>query len=520
MEEINFFTCKGDARKLLLFIGEGNFSFSASLSLSPEFSTLNCRLIATDLIPELGPRLEERESGEGDNGLTQRDDDVPKVRTNLNISKNLLVLRRNISALKSKGCTVLYDIDATKIHEHEVIQEFCKETNISEVYIIFNFPHVKSKKMKIGLNRDLLCDFFKSCDRLSHDLQEQAHVIPIVSLCAGQSGIPEVETVKRSWGDSWQINDMAAHGHFVCTSVCKFEDWILRKLTSSCKTDVDKLSAYQSSYYRLQTGVGFLTDSALTFSYQQRTHIDPLRDDRLMHILKFTKNSHNSGSKIITDFLVTFSPLGEEKLVISSTQEQFVASAKAGRPFIHTVACLHTDTSKILSYLQNSKGSGKLEQDLRESKDEDCCQIFIKQNVTGESSLVGKVYNQESTMILFADSLLELKYQKDYRFLLSDAIEDGYGESLYPCVHEFHISFWISVQYSVQSFVETLLDVYGLMLKAVEFVEEYVSNAGRKSVCWKIQVQSLDLPVSRAAAHEMYLHFRTVLSNRLKVEVR
>lgn len=508
----------------LIFIGEGNFSFTASLSALPNFTSLNCKLISTDYIPELKSLLE----CETTPNSSMENNTQPRTSRSFNTD----LLKENVSILKSRQHKVFLDVDATRLHEHKEILNLLGGNNgngkACKILVIFNFPHVKSKKMKIGLNRDLLRDFFISCDKVVHILNSEEnnkndfhpiYVIPIVSLCAGQSGIPEVESVSRNWGDSWQINDMAAHGNFVCTKITKFTDWNLASMIHSDSSSNQKSSfekAYQSSYYRLQTGVSFATENALTLTYQHSCHVDPHKTDRLQTILRFNCESPviSEKNEIIADILRFFSPISGDSIIASQEDDH------SPLHYHHVLNC-KANTSKIVDYLQlKNFSSSEIHVEIVDEN------IQVK-TTKEERVTIGKVPDNHNNdgdinMSIYLDQLLELKYNTEYRLLLCQAIAQGKLTSLYPHTHEFHISFWVNEdsKFSRDLFLKTLLDVYGLMLKSVHFVEEYQDKQGRKSLCWKIQVQSLDYPLSRLTAHQIYLQFRKELGERLNVEVR
>ncbi|CAL8088410.1 unnamed protein product [Orchesella dallaii] len=509
--EKTYETYKGS---LLLFLGEGNFSFSTSiaLSLSSALSSLNCCLIATDYIPELKTELETLEKvGESHNHKPAED-------------KATLVLKKNVSTLKSLGHQLFFDVDATKLHEHDGILKALK--CFSNIFIIFNFPHVKSKKMKIGLNRDLLRDFFMSCDNLLHcistdddDSEFVKGITPVVSLCAGQSGIPEVDAKARCWGDSWQVNDMAAHGNFVCTQISNFEDWDLFALSKSCASE--SFQTYQSSYYRLQNAVSFTTKDVLTFTYQHRKHISPNNTNRLDSMLKFrtAKDEEILGNKVLRDFHEIFSSnliILEEIRSASQSFQDFMKTSEPDpyhlRPYHHILKLNSVSNNQISAYLKDE--SLKV---IKLDSDEIC--VKFASDPTRLPVTVGVM--AEECPILYIDRLLDLKYNFDYRLIMSDSFASGKQHNLYPHTHEFHISFWLNEKFTMDKFIEVILNVHGLMLKTLEFVEEYVNlSQGRKSTCWRIQVESLDLPLSRLTAHQLYLQLRQELADRLGLEVR
>ena len=140
--------------EIVLFLGEGNFSFSASILAQKSY-----RKIIVSCF-ESTPVSDQAE---------------------LNIEK----LKR------IKNVEVKFGIDATKLSEKFEKEFFSK--------IIFMFPHVGGK-MRIDLNRNLLRKFNESCSLV---LRENGSVF--VALCAGQSGSEQDPVQRPREADTWQI---------------------------------------------------------------------------------------------------------------------------------------------------------------------------------------------------------------------------------------------------------------------------------------------------------------------------
>ncbi|CAJ1063972.1 ferredoxin-fold anticodon-binding domain-containing protein 1 [Xyrichtys novacula] len=187
--------------RTVLLVGEGNFSFSASVS---QFSDTETSVTATCL-----QRQDEALRHEG--------------------------AATNIQIIKDSGGTVLFGVDCTKLEECASLQGRVFDR------VVFNFPHC-GRKSGVKKNRELLRKFFLSCVEV---LAEDGEVH--VSLCNGQGGTP-VDHPKREWHNSWQVAAMAAEAHLILTDVHPFES--------------EKYQSYKCTGYRSQDK-GFHVEKAL-----------------------------------------------------------------------------------------------------------------------------------------------------------------------------------------------------------------------------------------------------------------
>ncbi|KAJ8673378.1 hypothetical protein QAD02_004640 [Eretmocerus hayati] len=184
----------GSNAKVLL-VGEGNFSFAATLVKH----NLNIALVATCY----------------DNNIKE-------------------TAKQNVEILKNHGAQVILGVDATQLENHDTLKSEHFDT------VVFNFPHVGGK-MRIEKNRELIKRFFISVRKV---IQRNGQVL--MSLCNGQGGTLADEC-QRTWNDSWQITEMAAHGDFIVSAVEPFDSTLFDTYTVTGYRSLEKKFNTQGS---------------------------------------------------------------------------------------------------------------------------------------------------------------------------------------------------------------------------------------------------------------------------------
>ncbi|KAK2879624.1 ferredoxin-fold anticodon-binding domain-containing protein 1 [Channa argus] len=195
----------------ILLVGEGNFSFSASVS-QLYFET-ETSITAT---------------------CVQSEDEALRHEGAAN----------NVQVVKDCGGTVLFQVDCTKLGKCASLQGRLFDR------VVFNFPHC-GRKSGVRKNRELLKNFFLSCVEV---LAEGGEVH--VSLCNGQGGTP-ADQPKREWHNSWQVTAMAAEAHLILSDILPFES--------------EKYQSYKCTGYRSQDK-GFHVEKALLHVFTRSVH--------------------------------------------------------------------------------------------------------------------------------------------------------------------------------------------------------------------------------------------------------
>jgi len=182
----------------VLFVGEGNFSFCASVirkHIAKKLCSHWTRFTATCFEKQF--------------------------------ERNSEIKKQNIEFLTKVGGQIYYKVDATKLHQDERIN-YARFTKI-----IFMFPHVGGK-MKIQLNRSLVQGFLGSAHRL---IAPSGCVV--VTLCKGQGGTP-FDCIQRVAADTWKVVELGAEEGMVLTQVEKLNVGVYSQYSQVGYRSLDK----------------------------------------------------------------------------------------------------------------------------------------------------------------------------------------------------------------------------------------------------------------------------------------
>ena len=134
------------AESKVLFVGEGNFSFSASVVENIILKLSQSK----QAIPVQKVEAEECKVADQFTVSCYEDEKFGSE-----------VKQKNLDSLRSNGCKIIFELDATELHKDS------RTLAAKYTDVIFMFPHVGGK-MRIEKNRALLFAFLSSCRCFIH----------------------------------------------------------------------------------------------------------------------------------------------------------------------------------------------------------------------------------------------------------------------------------------------------------------------------------------------------------------
>ncbi|CAN8010161.1 unnamed protein product [Ixodes pacificus] len=456
----------------LLLVGEGDFSFSASLA-----EVLGGKKIVATCFEENNPDVENRQT--------------------------------NMATIRRLGGCVYTDVDARRLDQHPDLGRCAIEC------IVFNFPHTGGK-MKIGQNRRLLRDFFASAGRL---LGTGGRVV--VTLCRGQGGTP-AETPPKRFDDTWQVVHMAAHGGlllrrvepFRATDFPAYSPVGYRGGKKAFCTDGALVHVFEVRSVPTLASAdspGILERSFLAEELGSRLRLEghPLRlaldaleaalGRRLGHPPLPREAGHRSVGPLATCTLTlwpshAFSPLQppEEHLLV------ICAVGMSARDAV--VAALSEACPPEASWHWADKAYGRLV----------CGPLCVATLRPGDAvsdcaQVVAEIGLER--LALAACS------QGDWRLLLRP------GDALFPPAYTHDLSFWLPERFEDCLFARVVSNLLGDVLESLELVDCFSAD-GRLSRCYRLVYRSLDRPLGREAARDLHLALGPALQCLLGLQVR
>ncbi|CAN7986530.1 unnamed protein product [Ixodes hexagonus] len=459
---------------VVLLVGEGDFSFSASLA----------QLLRGDKI--VATCLDHDRHYKAGHGL---DEETPGVTCR----------QRNIDTIRRLGGRVLTDVDARCLDEHPELGRLAIER------IVFNFPHTGGK-MKIGENRRLLREFFVSAGCV---LQPGGRVL--VALCRGQGGTP-VENLPRRPDDSWQVVEMAADGGLVLMALEPFRGPPgyspigYRGGKKAFCTEGALVHVFAlGTVPRLSAEFpGILERSFLAEELRSRLHQEGHPLHRALEALESALSRHlghpvalREGEWRCVGPAVTCGLRIRENLKVSPHQP----------PAEHILEIRSTATSATDTVVEALSEACTLEAAWHWSEDGTCGQLVC-----------GKTY--VATLRRGRPDLVEAGLERlasaragDWRLLLAPAI------ALFPPAHTHDLSFWLPEGFDECLFIRAVCNLLGEALESLKLLDQYAQGE-RRSHCYRLVYRSLHGPLGREAAKDLHLGLGAALECLVGLVVR
>ena len=210
------------AAAVVLFVGEGDFSFSRRLLELHNWSYTQSKKESLDETPASSASI----GAAGAAAPTSASCRPLFVCTSLDSAAEVHtrygpLAVDNIERIKEMGGVVLHDVDATKLPHTQSVVAALETRPDGRLAILFQFPHNGTKK--IHTNRKLLGNFFVAASQLLNGkaaastsaasaavpLNRRAGSEIMVSLSPGQGGTEADAHCRREWGNTWQVANEA-----------------------------------------------------------------------------------------------------------------------------------------------------------------------------------------------------------------------------------------------------------------------------------------------------------------------
>lgn len=451
--------------KCILFIGEGNFSYSASYIQQLKSLNSDHYFIASDL---------------------------KDSKSNLNLDKSTQL---NISIIEQHNGKVFLDIDATAIELHHEIARLIEE-GILFSKIIFNFPFKCFRRDALTQTKKLLKNFFVSSSNIVSIYKTEVQV----TLCSGQSGLP-FESRQRASANTFKIVEMAAYGDFVLTNVEPFKH----------------INGYVSGGYSQTDSRSFHTEDAFTYTFIKREsikcHLNLNHGSKNDYNL-ITSNDSNCIKKLYNMLLENS---GDLNVFCNQINDFNLLNHINGifYPISHQMEIANCDMNRLINIFNMTFG-GEI------SLNRDNNLLYINEVRVGQI-MVDNVSLQLDRIALIYYQIL------DPRIFWSKYCVSGDSESttvstksFYPPEYEHHLSFWIlnMETWDEEKFLNCLFNNLGFIIKSINLIDTFEHIDGLIAKTYKINHQSVDLSLSKLASNELQNRLRDQLERALNIKIR
>ncbi|KAI9291173.1 phenylalanyl-tRNA synthetase [Neoconidiobolus thromboides FSU 785] len=130
------------------------------------------------------------------------------------------------------------------------------------------------------------------------------------------------------------------------------------------------------------------------------------------------------------------------------------------------------------------------------------------------------------SMVLYNIQDIRLFWSEDSRFLnqfknksLNDSIQFQPFSKLPPCIKD--ITFWINNQFEENDFSDLVREIAGDLVESVELIDSFKHpKTNRESKCYRIIYRSMDRNVTNEEINSIQEKIRSVIEDKLNVELR